>query len=94
MFKDDFEAAAGAAAAKSSFLKRNPMGYIVLSILAGMYIGFGILLSFTVGGLMAGAPAAGMPPTATVVAERHPVEMGACCRVACGNGRIRAFHWK
>ena len=65
MFKDDFEAAAGAAAAKSSFLKRNPMGYIVLSILAGMYIGFGILLSFTVGGLMAGAPAAKLAMGAT-----------------------------
>lgn len=58
MFSEDFEAAANAAVAKRSFLKENPSGYFLLSLLAGMYIGFGVLLAFTVGGLLSGAPAA------------------------------------
>ena len=65
MFKEDFNAASGAAAAKSSFLKKNPVGYFVLSVLAGMYIGFGILLSFTTGGLLAGEAAAKLAMGAT-----------------------------
>lgn len=44
MFKEDFEAAANAAVAKRSFLGKNPSGYFRLSVLAGMYIGFGVLL--------------------------------------------------
>ena len=57
MFNEDFEAAANAAAAKHSFLKENPFGYFLLSLLAGMYVGFGVLLAFTVGGLLSGSPA-------------------------------------
>lgn len=58
MFKDEFEAAANAAKSKCKFLSDNPAGYIALSILAGMFIGFGVLLAFTVGGLLTGTPAA------------------------------------
>ncbi len=56
MFKDEFQAAANAARAKVSLLKNNPIGYVVLSILAGMYIGFGCLFAFSVGGMLDGAP--------------------------------------
>ena len=57
MFRDDFTAAAAAAGTKSSFLKKNPFGYFVMSMMAGSFIGFGGLLAFTAGGLLAGAPA-------------------------------------
>lgn len=35
---------------------KRPMAFVAATILAGMYIGFGVLLSFTVGGMFAGAP--------------------------------------
>ena len=57
MFKEEFEAAANGAVSKYNLLKKNPGGYFVLSMLAGMFIGFGVLLAFTAGGLLAGAPA-------------------------------------
>ena len=57
MFRDEFAAAAAAAGAKSNFLKTNPIGYFVMSMMAGSFIGFAALLAFTAGGLLAGAPA-------------------------------------
>lgn len=55
MYQEEFESAANAALSKSSLLKRNPTGYFLLSVLAGMYIGFGILLINTIGGVLGGA---------------------------------------
>ena len=60
MYKDSFAAAASAAQKKFNLLKTNPAGYVVLSILAGMYIGFGILLAFMVGGQLGTNPAANL----------------------------------
>jgi len=60
MFQEEFEAVADAAQAKVGLLRKNPLGYFVLAMLAGMYIGFGILLIFTIGGQLAGAPATKM----------------------------------
>ncbi len=57
MFKEEYLAAAEAAAGKVRFLKEQPMRYFVLSILAGIYIGFGVLLAFTAGGQLNGSPA-------------------------------------
>ena len=56
MFKEDFMVAANGAAAKSGFLKTNPAGYFLMSMMAGMFIGFGVLLVFTLSGAMNGAP--------------------------------------
>ncbi len=56
MYKDEFNASANAAAAKVGMLKKNPLGYFILSLLAGMYIGFGTLLIFTIGGQLGGSP--------------------------------------
>lgn len=56
MFGEDYTAAANAAAAKSALLKKNPGGYFMLSMLAGMFVGFGVLLVFTLSGAMAGSP--------------------------------------
>ena len=57
MYQDEFSAMTNAAAAKVGLLKKNPLGYFLMSMLAGAYIGFGILLIFTESGLLAGNPA-------------------------------------
>lgn len=56
MFNEEFTAAANGAAAKAGLLKKNPAGYFLLSMLAGMFVGFGVLLVFTLSGAMAGSP--------------------------------------
>lgn len=56
MFRDEFEALSSASIAKKKLLKNNFIGYFLLSMLAGMFIGFGVLLAFTIGGLMDGSP--------------------------------------
>lgn len=58
MFKDDVTAVANAAVNKVKFLTTNPLGYFLFSILAGAFVGFGCILSFTISGLLAGLPAA------------------------------------
>ena len=56
MYNDEYAASAAGAAAKVGLLKKNPLGYFLLSALAGAYIGFGILLSFTVSGTLGAIP--------------------------------------
>ena len=56
MFKEEFNVAANAAVAKNNLLKNNLLGYIMLSMLAGMFVGFGVLLVFTLSGALDGAP--------------------------------------
>lgn len=56
MFVEEFTAAAGAAKAKLAFLERNPLGYFIVSMLAGVYVGFGVLLIFSIGGQLTGLP--------------------------------------
>ena len=50
MYDEEYAATATGAAAKVRLLKNNPLGYFLLSALAGAYIGFGVLLAFTVSG--------------------------------------------
>jgi nitrite transporter NirC len=56
IFREEFSAAANVARAKSAMLSANPVGYFVASMLAGIYVGLGILLIFTIGGLLSGLP--------------------------------------
>ena len=56
MFNDEFSAVAMAAKNKVDFLKENSLGYFISAMLAGIYVGFGILLIFTIGGLLNGSP--------------------------------------
>lgn len=51
MFHNEVEQVAQAAAGKVRFLKTNPGGYFLASVLAGMFIGFGVLFSFTIASL-------------------------------------------
>lgn len=60
MFQNDLNAVAQAAQNKARLLKNNPLGYWISAMLAGLFIGFGVILVFTVGGFLA---AAGSPFT-------------------------------
>ncbi len=56
MFQEEFNRQVNAARTKLNMLSKNPAGYFVLSMLAGIYIGFGTILIFTIGGLLGGEP--------------------------------------
>ena len=53
MFKDELNAVCNASLAKSNLLKNNILGYFTASMLAGIYVGLGIMLIFTIGGFLA-----------------------------------------
>ncbi len=55
MHATDHERIASLAAKKSSFLDQSLGGYFVLSVLAGVYLGFGIALIVSLGGPLAAA---------------------------------------
>ena len=52
MFNDVIEKVSNSANAKSSLLKKSKGKYLVSSALAGMFVGFGIILIFTIGGVL------------------------------------------
>ena len=56
MFKPDFDKTANGSVSKINMLKKDPLGYFVLSMMAGAFIGIGVLLAFTLGGQLDGAP--------------------------------------
>ena len=56
MFRPDFDKTAGGSVSKINMLKKDPLGYFVLSMMAGAFIGVGVLLAFTIGGQLDGAP--------------------------------------
>lgn len=56
MFRTDFVKVSDGAVSKVAFLKKDPLAYFVISMLAGAYIGIGVLLAFTSGGLLTGLP--------------------------------------
>ena len=49
MYTDTFDYLANLAANKVALLKRNPVGFFIGSMMAGAYVGFGIILIFVVG---------------------------------------------
>ncbi|URZ06984.1 formate/nitrite transporter family protein [Clostridium felsineum] len=58
MFEEDFQVVSKAAKTKTDFLDKNLIGYFLAAVLAGMYVGFGVLLIFTIGGMLKGMAAA------------------------------------
>lgn len=56
MFNEDFSALAAKAKKKITLLENNPLGYFLSSALAGIYVGLSMILIFTIGGLLNGAP--------------------------------------
>lgn len=59
MFCEEFNSVVMAAKAKVNLLKTNKPGYFISSMLAGLYVGMGIMLIFSIGGLLnsSGSPA-------------------------------------
>ncbi|MBU3153305.1 formate/nitrite transporter family protein [Clostridium estertheticum] len=55
MFSEEINKVSASAMKKSELLKRSKMRYLTSSALAGIYVGFGILLIFTIGGLLSQA---------------------------------------
>ncbi len=49
MYEESVSAAAQVGVGKVRFLRENPLGYLIASMLAGVYVGFGIVLIFAVG---------------------------------------------
>ena len=56
MFREDFLTMLKAAKAKVKLFKGNTLGFFLASILAGMFVGFGVLLIFSIGGMMQNLP--------------------------------------
>ena len=57
MFKDEYQAVCSAGAGKSNLLKTNPLGYVVSSLVAGMFISFGFV-AFVLGSVISAGDAA------------------------------------
>jgi len=49
-YSDSIRAIAETAAKKVAFWRENPVGYLVAAMLAGAYVGVGVLLDFVIGG--------------------------------------------
>lgn len=52
MYYEDVKTVSESAYKKASLLKNNFLGYFILSVLAGMFVGFGVLLAYSIGGAM------------------------------------------
>lgn len=64
MFKDEISTMSNVAANKVKFLNNRPGAFFIASMLAGIFIGVGVLLAFTVGGLLS---AGDSPATKTLM---------------------------
>ncbi len=56
MFKEEYDNLVNLSKKKMDFYKNNTLGFFVSSMLAGMFVGLGILLIFTISGQLAGQP--------------------------------------
>lgn len=52
MYHEEIERIAKASEDKVHFLKKNPLGYFVSSLFGGMFVGFGIIVALTIGGVL------------------------------------------
>lgn len=55
MFSEEINKVAQAAKAKSNLLRSGKVKYLLSSMLAGLYVGLGIMLIFSIGGILASA---------------------------------------
>jgi len=55
MFSEEINKVAQAAKAKSNLLRSGKVKYVLSSMLAGLYVGLGIMLIFSIGGILASA---------------------------------------
>lgn len=92
MFREDMDLLVKSAEVKSSLLSKNPLGYFIASMLAGAYVGFGVLLIFTIGGMLTGAPYVKVVMGASFgIALSLVIIAGA--ELFTGNNMIMTFGW-
>lgn len=72
MAKETIETVIGSARAKADLLAKSPLQYLVLAVLAGAYIGFGIVLILSIGAPLA---AAGSPAVKVVMGASFGVAL-------------------
>ncbi|HHW94466.1 MAG TPA: formate/nitrite transporter family protein [Mogibacterium sp.] len=60
MYREEIETISKTSLAKLDLLENNPKGYILSAMLAGLYVGIGVMFAFTAGGYLS---AAGSPAT-------------------------------
>ena len=58
MFHEEYTALCKCRVAKNNLLKKNPLGYFISSMVAGMFISFGSMVAFVLGQSMDGNGAA------------------------------------
>ena len=51
-FREEIDMAGNAAKKKIQFLRQQTGAYFISAMLAGMFVGFGVLLAFTAGGML------------------------------------------
>lgn len=56
MYTEERTAVIATAQAKVALFRERPFSYFISSMLAGIFVGFGVLLAFTIGGLLEGLP--------------------------------------
>lgn len=64
MYREEIETISKTSLAKANLFENNLKGYILSAMLAGLFIGFGVMLAFTAGGYLS---AAGSPATKIVM---------------------------
>ena len=57
MYQDSIQYFAALARRKADYLKDNPLGFFVAAMMAGAYVGIGIILIFSLGAVVPGAAA-------------------------------------
>lgn len=55
MFKDEYKSLCNGGVGKVNLLKKNPLGYFVSAMVAGMFISFGSFVAFTLGAVINGS---------------------------------------
>lgn len=89
MFRDTYLAICNAAGGKLALLKKNPLGFFLSSMVAGMFISFGSFLSMSVGGY---ATAGGCTVTKLLVALTFAAALSlvimAGCELFTGNNLV------
>ncbi len=60
MFKEEFQAVCSSGAAKVNLMKRNPSGYLISSMVAGMFISFGSFVAFVLGSVISAGEVASL----------------------------------
>ena len=75
MFHEEYTALCNAGVAKNNLLKKNPLGYFISSMVAGMFISFGSMVAFVLGQSMDGNGAAAAVKLIQSIAFASPLSL-------------------